>query len=380
LRVLFLQEEIADKTIQMLKGALQELRVGNPDRLATDIGPVIDGEAQGNLLAHIARMKTRAKQHFALDLPPALLAQGTFVAPTVLEIASLAELEHEVFGPVLHIVRYRRADLGQVIDAINASGYGLTLGVHSRIDETVDFVTSRAHVGNIYVNRNIVGAVVGVQPFGGEGKSGTGPKAGGPLYLKRLQANGAPLLRHDSPAYAGLTDLLVWAKHHGYHDLVTLGQDYARTQLNGVTLPLPGPTGEQNQLSFCARGAVLCAAHSLPAFLNQLAAVLASGNRAFVLASAELVLPDDLPAEVRDCMRVIGAADLDACNFDLALIETGTHASLPGKLAARPGALIGLVDTSASAPLPLWRLVAERALCINTTAAGGNASLMTLGL
>ncbi|MDL2356450.1 MAG: bifunctional proline dehydrogenase/L-glutamate gamma-semialdehyde dehydrogenase PutA, partial [Pseudomonadota bacterium] len=167
LRVLFLQEEIADKTIRMLKGAMQELRVGNPDRLATDIGPVIDAEARDKLIAHIERTKRHAKSSFSLELPPGLTAHGTFVAPTLLEIGSLAELTQEVFGPVLHIIRYRRAALAQLVEDINASGFGLTLGVHSRIDETIDFIASRAHVGNIYVNRNIVGAVVGVQPFGG---------------------------------------------------------------------------------------------------------------------------------------------------------------------------------------------------------------------
>ncbi|MBI3230712.1 MAG: bifunctional proline dehydrogenase/L-glutamate gamma-semialdehyde dehydrogenase PutA, partial [Burkholderiales bacterium] len=193
LRVLFLQQEIADKTLTMLRGAMQQLRVGCPDRLATDIGPVIDFDAQQQLLGHIANMKASAKQHYELPLPVPRNAgeasNATFVPPTVLEITDLAQLQREVFGPVLHVIRYKRDDLAKIIDSINATGYGLTLGVHSRIDETIDFICARAHVGNIYVNRNIVGAVVGVQPFGGEGKSGTGPKAGGPLYLKRLQRN-----------------------------------------------------------------------------------------------------------------------------------------------------------------------------------------------
>ena len=380
LRVLFLQEDIADKTIRMLKGALGELRVGSPDRLATDIGPVIDQEAQRNLLAHIERTKATAKQHFALELPASVTSQGTFVPPTVLEIGSLAELKHEVFGPVLHIVRYRRADLGKVVDAINATGYGLTLGIHSRIDETIDFVTSRAHVGNIYVNRNIVGAVVGVQPFGGEGKSGTGPKAGGPLYIKRLQRQAAPLLTHANPAYAALSALQVWARNNGHQDIVSLGDTYARTQLNGTTLALPGPTGEKNTLAFCPRGVVLCAASSTKGMLNQLAAAMATGNRAFVLAGAGVAMPEELPPEVKDRIRFIGAAEVDKCEFGIALLEAGLQGSLRSQLAARTGAIVGIVDTDASSPVALWRLVAERAICVNTTAAGGNASLMTLGL
>ena len=380
LRVLFLQEDIADKTITMLKGAMQELRVGVPDRLATDIGPVIDLEAQQNLLGHIERMKATAKQHFSLALPAELQAQGTFVPPTVLEIGSMAELKREVFGPVLHVVRYRRADLDKVVDAINATGYGLTLGVHSRIDETIDFITSRAHVGNIYVNRNIVGAVVGVQPFGGEGKSGTGPKAGGPLYLKRLQRQAAPLLTRERRSNAPLDALLDWARANGHAKAVSLGEHYMQTTLEGAGIDLPGPTGERNRLDFVARGTLLCAAGSTASLLNQLAAAFATGNRALVLANAADAVPASLPSAVKAQLRFIGEAELDACDFALALVETGAHGDLPVKLAARPGAIVGIVDTREAEPVALWRLVAERALCVNTTAAGGNASLMTLGL
>jgi RHH-type transcriptional regulator, proline utilization regulon repressor / proline dehydrogenase / delta 1-pyrroline-5-carboxylate dehydrogenase len=377
LRVLFLQEDIADKTIHMLKGAMRELRVGSPDRLSTDIGPVIDAEAQRNLLAHIERMKATARDHFALELEPDLAASGTFVAPTLLEIGSLAELEHEVFGPVLHIVRYRRADLGKVIDSINATGYGLTLGVHSRIDETIDFITARAHVGNIYVNRNIVGAVVGVQPFGGEGKSGTGPKAGGPLYLKRLQRDAQPLAWHEPESEPALGALLSWARSNGLPQLANLGEQYLRSSLAGVTLELPGPTGERNRLSFVPRGAVLCAALSTAGLVNQLASVLASGNRALVLAQS---VPADLPPLVMERILTVTDAQLDELEFQLALVEVGVGSGLRAKLANRPGAIVGIVDTAPNIEIASWRLVAERAVCVNTTAAGGNASLMTLGL
>lgn len=378
LRVLFLQEDIADKTITMLKGAMGELRVGVPDRLATDIGPVIDAEAQGNLLGHIERMKAQAKQHFSLPLPAALEQQGTFVPPTVLEIGSLAELQREVFGPVLHVVRYRRAELAQVVDSINATGYGLTLGVHSRIDETIDFITARAHVGNIYVNRNIVGAVVGVQPFGGEGKSGTGPKAGGPLYLKRLQKDAAPLLRHERRSNPALDALLAWARANGHAGLENLADGYMQTTLDGVEIDLPGPTGERNRLSFVARGSVLCAAASTAGLLNQLAASFATGNRVLVLDSE--LLPAKLPAAVQAQLRAIDGAQLDGSDVAMALVEAGLPGNLQARLAARAGAIVGIVDTRATQPIALWRLVAERALCVNTTAAGGNASLMTLGL
>jgi RHH-type proline utilization regulon transcriptional repressor/proline dehydrogenase/delta 1-pyrroline-5-carboxylate dehydrogenase len=380
LRVLFLQEDIADKTIRMLKGAMRELRVGSPDRLATDIGPVIDAEAQGNLLAHIERMKATAKDHFALELPAALAAQGTFVPPTVLEIGSLSELKYEVFGPVLHIVRYRRADLLKVIDSINATGYGLTLGVHSRIDETIDFITARAHVGNIYVNRNIVGAVVGVQPFGGEGKSGTGPKAGGPLYLKRLQKDAAPLLQRERSSNAALDALLDWARGHGHPQLAALAEQYMRTTLNGTALALPGPTGERNGLSFTERGVVLCAALTLDGLLNQLAAALSTGNRALILARSQESVLASLPSQVKERIRFVGESELAESEFQLAMVEAGLKCELQARLAARQGAIIGIVDTTEQGEIPTWRLVAERAVCVNTTAAGGNASLMTLGL
>jgi RHH-type proline utilization regulon transcriptional repressor/proline dehydrogenase/delta 1-pyrroline-5-carboxylate dehydrogenase len=380
LRVLFLQDDIADKTIRMLKGAMQELRVGVPDRLATDIGPVIDAEAQANLLGHIERMKASAKQHFSLALPDGLAQQGTFVPPTVLEIGSLAELQREVFGPVLHIVRYRRADLAHVVDTINATGYGLTLGVHSRIDETIDFIATRAHVGNIYVNRNIVGAVVGVQPFGGEGKSGTGPKAGGPLYLKRLQQDAAAPLSHERRSNAALDALLAWTRANGHAVVATLADGYMQTTLDGIALELPGPTGERNQLAFVPRGTVLCAAASTAGLLNQLAAVFATGNRALVLEEGRALLPADLPAGVQAQLRVIGAARLEGSDIAMALVEAGASNTLHDRLAGRPGAIVGIVDTRESEPVALWRLVAERALCVNTTAAGGNASLMTLGV
>jgi RHH-type proline utilization regulon transcriptional repressor/proline dehydrogenase/delta 1-pyrroline-5-carboxylate dehydrogenase len=380
LRVLFLQDEIADKTIRMLKGAMQELRVGNPDRLATDIGPVIDREAQQNLLAHIERMKPQAKDYFAFELPAGVAAQGTFVAPTVLEIGSLSELKREVFGPVLHIIRYRRAELARIVESINATGYGLTLGVHSRIDETIDFIASRARVGNVYVNRNIVGAVVGVQPFGGEGKSGTGPKAGGPLYLKRLQRGATPLMTHERQAAPGLDMLLAWARTHGHQRVTALADQYMRTTLLGTILGLPGPTGERNTLAFAPRGVVLCAASTIGVLLNQLAAVLATGNRAVVVAHSPELIPDGLPAEVKDRIEFVASVDAVGCEFQVALVEAALANSLRPAFAARPGAVVGVIESSEEGAIPLWRLVAERALCINTTAAGGNASLMTLGL
>jgi len=189
LRVLCLQHDVADRVLTMLRGAMAELRLGNPGELAVDVGPVIDAEARDNIERHIATMQARGHAVFQACQPEHDdTHHGTFVQPTLIELSHIGELEREVFGPVLHVVRYARRDLGALIEQINATGYGLTLGVHTRIDETIAQVVASAHAGNRYVNRNMVGAVVGVQPFGGEGLSGTGPKAGGPIYLYRLLA------------------------------------------------------------------------------------------------------------------------------------------------------------------------------------------------
>jgi RHH-type proline utilization regulon transcriptional repressor/proline dehydrogenase/delta 1-pyrroline-5-carboxylate dehydrogenase len=186
LRVLCLQDDIADRTLKMLAGAMRELRVGDPALLETDIGPAIDADALKQLEAHVATMKRAAKLVAAVPLPKDLPQGGFYIAPHAFEIGSIGALEREVFGPVLHVVRFSGAKLEALVDAINATGYGLTLGIHSRLDSTVARVRARARVGNIYVNRGMIGAVVGAQPFGGEGLSGTGPKAGGPLYVARF--------------------------------------------------------------------------------------------------------------------------------------------------------------------------------------------------
>ncbi|MBF0306280.1 MAG: aldehyde dehydrogenase family protein, partial [Alphaproteobacteria bacterium] len=184
LRVLFLQEDVAERVLDMLAGAMDELSIGDPGLLSTDLGPVIDGAALAALEAHSRRMEREARLIHALPAP--LDADGWFFPPQAWEIDALDALDREVFGPVLHVVRFPAGRIDQVIDAVNATGYGLTLGIHSRIDATIRHIRERARVGNLYVNRSMIGAVVGTQPFGGEGLSGTGPKAGGPRYLTRF--------------------------------------------------------------------------------------------------------------------------------------------------------------------------------------------------
>jgi RHH-type proline utilization regulon transcriptional repressor/proline dehydrogenase/delta 1-pyrroline-5-carboxylate dehydrogenase len=205
LRVLFLQEEIAAKVIDMLAGAMAELQIGDPGLLATDIGPVIDEAARDKLIEHVLRMKNEAHLICKMEIPTEM-KHGCFFAPHVFEIDKLEQLQREVFGPILHVIRYRADKLDDVIDSINRSRYGLTLGIHSRIDATVHHIQRRARVGNFYVNRDIIGAVVGVQPFGGEGLSGTGPKAGGPDYLLRFAVERT--LTINTAAVGGNTSLL----------------------------------------------------------------------------------------------------------------------------------------------------------------------------
>jgi RHH-type proline utilization regulon transcriptional repressor/proline dehydrogenase/delta 1-pyrroline-5-carboxylate dehydrogenase len=184
-RIFFVQEDVAKPMIDMLVGAVQELDIGDPIDYATDIGPVIDEDAMDRLDAHKLRMQKQGAELVDLALPFECQA-GTYVTPAVFEIADAHVLREEVFGPILHVVRYEGGHIDKVVDAVNASGYGLTLGLHSRMASVADYVAEHARVGNLYVNRNQIGAVVGVQPFGGEGLSGTGPKAGGPNYLARF--------------------------------------------------------------------------------------------------------------------------------------------------------------------------------------------------
>jgi RHH-type proline utilization regulon transcriptional repressor/proline dehydrogenase/delta 1-pyrroline-5-carboxylate dehydrogenase len=378
LRVLCLQDDIAQRTLDMLKGAMRELRLGMPDRLSTDVGPVIDREAQRHLREHVARMRAQARE--VLELPlPADCAHGHFIAPTLIEIDALSQLQREVFGPVLHVLRYARDDLPELVDAINATGYGLTLGIHSRIDDTIDFIVQRAKVGNIYVNRNIVGAVVGVQPFGGEGKSGTGPKAGGPFYLRRLQRDAAPergIAAAAAVSNAPLAALRDWAAGRRLQQLQELCERYAAASPLPTMLTLRGATGESNTLRLAPRGTVLCAATSVDALANQLAAVFATGNRACVPASDEL--PADFPALLLQAIDRLAPDELAQADLQFALVEDCLAADYLVPLAARDGALVPLLRTQGMQPIPLWRLLAERALSINTAAAGGNASLMSM--
>ncbi len=336
LRVLFLQEEVADRMLNMIRGAMEELCVGDPAYLSTDVGPVIDDEAQSMLEGHIRRMRGEARLIEQVKPGPGT-GNGSFVSPVAFEIDRLSRLQREVFGPVLHVLRYSASQLDSVIDAINATGYGLTHGIHTRVDETRDYILSRVRAGNAYVNRNQIGAVVGVQPFGGEGLSGTGPKAGGPHYVPRFACEratiaadqltedlepGGDLARHgisrrdfDSAIEAARSGGAMWssmpvpdraalleqvasrlesAAEEGLAKLdtrgtagVDLAADFIRFHAAQAEseiaqpLSLPGPTGERNELTYAARGVVAClATDGVAPLAAQLGAALAAGNSA----------------------------------------------------------------------------------------------------
>jgi RHH-type transcriptional regulator, proline utilization regulon repressor / proline dehydrogenase / delta 1-pyrroline-5-carboxylate dehydrogenase len=380
LRLLCLQDDVAARIMPMLLGAAAELRVGDPAELRTDVGPVIDAQAARSIQEHLDRMQQRHKID-RVPLSPEC-SQGTFLAPSIIEIDSVDELQHEVFGPVLHVLRYRRERLSELLDAINSTGYALTFGVHSRVDETIRFVSERIRAGNIYVNRNMIGAVVGVQPFGGEGLSGTGPKAGGPWMMRRLRTGTdaqalAPFQPTSrDPVPPELTALAGWAAERGHAELLRACNRYRDATPIGCRHELAGPTGESNVLDYRPRGRALCLASDAAACRLQIAACLATANRALILASdwaraMAAELPPGVAAQIEWTDRRESAA------FEVALADRGSDGlALRQQLAQRDGARLRVLNGGPEYGLQ-W-MVAERVVSTNTTAAGGNASLLTL--
>lgn len=381
LRILCLQEDIADRQLEMLKGALAEMRLGNPDRLATDIGPVISAGARAGIEAHIERMRRLGCKVHQLPLP-AVAEPGHFVAPTIIEVATIDQIGGEIFGPVLHVLRFARTALADVIAAINATGYGLTFGLHTRLDTHIEQVMSGISAGNIYINRNMIGAVVGVQPFGGHGLSGTGPKAGGPLYLGRL-VRAAPdqLPRSADPADPALASLVAWTEQVGLGRALSCLRELAATPaLNGHVADLPGPVGERNHYQLLPRGQLLLLPASLDGLAIQIGHALAEGNQ------ASIVWPGDPPAAFQNlpddvARRLRWLPDLPmAGGHSAVLIETGRKdaATLMMRLAALPGGIALIQRSDAAGTYRRDWLVQERSISTNLTAAGGNATLMAM--
>lgn len=386
LRILCLQVDIADRTLEMLKGALAELKIGRTDRLAVDIGPVITAEAKEGIDRHIEAMRAHGYPVTQLDLPEET-AHGTYVSPTIIEVPTIAAVEREVFGPVLHVVRFHRSDIAQVVAEVNATGYGLTFGLHTRIDETIASVRSKAHAGNIYINRNIIGAVVGVQPFGGSGLSGTGPKAGGPLYLSRLvdvpQVFDAGLPKKTAAEAARA--FASWLLSAGYNDLADRAEAMAQRARPRLEMELPGPVGEKNIYALRPRGVCMLAPVTREGLYLQIAAALAAGNTGVIdMTQIQGDWLMDLPVSVTKLLRP--TANPASAVVTAALVEGSPERvrAYVERYAAQPGPIVPVQGLSSEALLSGTRtyavewLVEEVSTSINTAAAGGNASLMTI--
>ena len=381
LRILCVQEDVADKMLAIIKGAMDELVVGKPIQLTTDVGPVIDAEAQQNLQSHINKMKGVAKSYHevkaASDVDP---AKSTFVLPILFELNNLNELTREVFGPVLHVVRYRADELDQIIDQINSKGYALTSGVHSRIEGTVKRIRERIEAGNVYVNRNIVGAVVGVQPFGGHGMSGTGPKAGGSFYLQKLtripEWVAPPLSRIGQADEAALKRLealihkLPFNAEEKKSAASALGHARIRT-LRQAESVLVGPTGERNALSWRAPKRVWVHGGSLLQAFCALTELAAAGIVTVVEPDSPLA---SYTADLEGLLQVNSKPESTGVHHVAAL--SPLDSSRKQELAKRDGALIRILPSEQG--LDILQVFEEISCSVNTTAAGGNASLMAV--
>ncbi|SDH61270.1 bifunctional proline dehydrogenase/L-glutamate gamma-semialdehyde dehydrogenase PutA [Roseospirillum parvum] len=355
LRMLYLQADIAEPFLDMLYGAMDQLALGDPWDVATDIGPVIDARARVDIEAHVERARAEGRLLKQLPTPR---GDGHFVGPAVIRLEGIEELEREVFGPVLHVATFQASRIDRVVDAINAQGYGLTFGVHSRIDDRVERITARVRAGNLYVNRNQIGAIVGSQPFGGQGLSGTGPKAGGPDYLARF-TQPARETRPEPPDTAPADPAAVQACLDKAREQVTAGPLSSRD--------LPGPTGESNRYSHHPRGVILCLGPDAASAEAQATQARAAGCAAVCVAPGargENAVAGRLEAEA---LRHLDGFDAVACWG-----PTDRARALRQALAARPGAILPLLSERQITA----RCRLERHLCIDTTASGGNAQLL----
>ncbi len=340
LRCLYVQEDIADSFVEMLTGAMDALVIGDPWTYGTDVGPAIDAEARDGIITYVDAAEAEGRVLHRLPPP----GGGTFVPPTLIRVSGISHLEREIFGPVLHIATFKSKDIDKVIDAINGTGYGLTFGLQTRIDDRVQHVSERITAGNIYVNRNQIGAIVGSQPFGGEGLSGTGPKAGGPNYLARFR-------RHPATK-AGEA----WSSQDS-KDRLTKTLASAGGKASATKTTLPGPTGESNVLTAMARGPILCLGPGAEAAAAQVRAVEAFGGTA---AKAEgSIAPEWL-------------ADL-AMEGALWWGDDDTARALRAALASRTGPILPLITGMPDK----GHVCHERHVCVDTTASGGNAQLLS---
>jgi RHH-type transcriptional regulator, proline utilization regulon repressor / proline dehydrogenase / delta 1-pyrroline-5-carboxylate dehydrogenase len=389
LRVLYLQREVEERVLEMLFGAMDLLTIGDPWDLASDIGPLIDAEAHGSIETYCREMERAGRLLKRSRAPTA----GLFCAPAVVRVSGIEEIEREVFGPILHVARFDAENINDVVGAVNAKGYGLTFGIHTRIDRRVQDVVDAAKVGNLYVNRNQIGAVVGSQPFGGEGLSGTGPKAGGPHYLARFRRTSAEFPPRSGPsdisvdrAQAAISELKDTADWATRKDRVSALRDALRGRagpamsaaaaLDIGPLDLPGPTGESNRLSLKPKGTVLCLGPDAEAALDQAVQALRCGNRVLAIAPGALEILSVLLGDSFPILALDGVLDPNAvAALDLsAVAHVGGDPGLRRAMARRDGPVIPLIDER----IAPQAYANERAICIDTTAAGGNTALLAL--
>ncbi|RWL48075.1 MAG: bifunctional proline dehydrogenase/L-glutamate gamma-semialdehyde dehydrogenase PutA [Mesorhizobium sp.] len=389
LRVLYVQKDVEKKMLEMLKGAMEALNIGNPWAISTDVGPVIDDEAQASISDYCKKKGLEGRLIAKLEAP----ASGRFVAPHVFRVKGIEEMEREVFGPVLHVATFDADEIDQVIAAINRKGYGLTFGLHTRIEGRVQHFVDGIHAGNIYVNRNQIGAVVGSQPFGGEGLSGTGPKAGGPHYLRRFRKGpeaGTEVADGHKVTATELADNLPDPTLGGWStrpDRVAILRKHLRgkgaaaiaaaASLDFGQVDLPGPTGEANTLSLAPRGRVLCLGPDADTLLSQTIQALAAGNAVLAVAPGAPAALSALTGKGLPLAAIDGRPDpVEARSLRVDVVAfsgTPEAARIVRKVIAdRAGPIVPLV----SEVLNPAAYAHERAVCVDTTAAGGNASLL----
>ena len=411
-RIVCVQSDISEAFISMLTGAMATLTIGDPAKLATDVGPVIDPAAKEKIDAHTAKHRATGRVLFESELPQ---LRGHFASPTLIAVDSVSDVTEEIFGPVLHLVTFEADKLDAIVNDINALGFGLTMGLHTRIDAKVDDVASRANVGNLYVNRNQIGAVVGVQPFGGEGMSGTGPKAGGPHYLLRLsrspnhhdssdlkfdskfekQNEADETLKLETFLAEARATIKVVSPNHLDALLSAVKAHFGDTEFGNwigeildtpskwyASKSLPGPTGEQNTLKAAPRGVMLALGGPDPGvLLKQVLKSVLTGNACLVPKSPE---SEDIRTVLTPLLNMCGLPSAMLQLFDGEQMTALLNAEIDGviledadlqafqrTIANRQGALLPVLSADAEP----WEFLLERTVTINTAAAGGNASL-----
>lgn len=410
LRILYVQEDIYEKFVTMLTGAMDLLRVSDPWHLATDVGPIIDHEALTTIENYIASNASRILHRTTTPQE----STGNFIPPTLLEVNGIEDMDQEVFGPVLHIARYSAGEFFKVIENINNSGYGLTFGLHTRVDERVQDAVNAIDAGNVYINRNQIGAIVESQPFGGKNLSGTGPKAGGPHYLLRFleyqssktllptqnrtsaqnkakdptrdntdqtKNHDTPLIAHVTETVAALPASLAFAQNE-----IKTALTFAKAHYH-QTIDLPGPTGESNRLSMEPAGAIPCIKGSDESlWIAQAVQCAVLGNKVHLIGENASVRQRELEAwlsieqdnQFDSINATIDATEVQAllreANIAAVAVENNQQLLAPLRqlLANRPGPIVPL----STSLFDISPLVDEKSLCIDTTAAGGNASLL----